>query len=743
MKKVLIILGILLAVTSTQAQEKIKGRVIELAQNGSQIPIIGANVYWEGTTIGVVTNSEGYYLLPVPINYPSTMIVSFVGYQMYSQVINEFGNYDVYLKPSLELDEVKVKGKVNTTNFSTINTINMQTLSTGELEKAACCNLSESFSTNAAVDVNFTDAISGSKQIKMLGLDGVYAQITQENMPLIRGVSSSFGLNYIPATWIESIQVIKGTGSVVNGFESLAGQINVEYFKPSSAPKLFWNMYSNSHGKVENNLQFAKKEGKWKSNLFTHISYFDRELDHHGGGYHNHATHTDHQGDNFMDLPKINQINLLNRWDYLTENHHISFAIRALKEDRQAGTMQEAPISYDVNINNDVLEFRSKIGFISPDIPGKSLGFQTLLKRHNQMAIFGKNDYKELQESTYLNLIRQTYISTTDHVLKYGISYYADRYTTTFLGENINIPFTDKVRVDLISGIFSEYAFKIAENFNMLAGVRADYYNNTAKINYLPRINMKYNYSDNTAIRFSAGRAFRIANVISENVSFLASNRGISLDNLNPEIAWNFGANITYCFKLLGNEATINADAYRTIFENQIVVDIETPERISFYNLNGKSIANSMQIDLICELFKRFDVRLAYKTNEVIIDFNGIEKIAPLLPEDQMLLNLAYATNFEKWKFDVTSNYIGSSRIPNHIQVEEDYSQPFIVYNAQITKRFRYFDAYLGGENLLDYTQNTPILGASNPNSSIFDASLIYAPINGRMIYIGFRYKIK
>ena len=222
----------LIATINTKAQEKIKGRVVELMEDGNKTPIPGANVYWEGTTIGVATNTDGFYLIPQPETYPATMVVSFVGYQAYTQVIKENGHYHIVLSPSVELDEVKVKGKVNTTKFSTINAINMQTLSTGELEKAACCNLSESFSTNASVDVNFTDAVSGAKQIQMLGLDGVYAQITQENMPLIRGMSSSFGLNYVPGTWIESIQVIKGTGSVVNGFESLVGQINLEYFKP-------------------------------------------------------------------------------------------------------------------------------------------------------------------------------------------------------------------------------------------------------------------------------------------------------------------------------------------------------------------------------------------------------------------------------------------------------------------------------------------------------------------------------
>ena len=720
---------VLIATSNTKAQNQIKGKVVEQMENGSETPIPGANVYWEGTTIGVATDEQGYYTIAIPNTYPATMVVSFVGYQKYSKVINEIGSYHVVLSPSIELDAVEVQSKVNTTKFSTINAINMQTLSTGELEKAACCNLSESFSTNATVDVTFTDAVSGAKQIQMLGLDGIYTQITQENMPLIRGISSAYGLSYVPGTWIESIQIIKGAGSVINGFESFAGQINLEYYKPESAPRLFWNMYTNQEGKIENNLLLAKKSGNWKSNLFTHISYFDGEVD--------------HNNDDFLDMPKVNQVNVLNRWKYTAnKNYHIAFTVRGLVEDRVGGTKENVSNPYEVNIHNDLVEVTTKTGMILPNSPGKSMGLQTSFRTHNQTATFGKNDYIGLQESAYLNYICQTFLGSTDHTLKYGLSYYADRFTESFSGNTSN-PFTKKVRVDLMSGLFSEYNYKWGESFNLTAGIRADYYNNTEQFNYLPRLNMKYNPIENTAIRFSAGRAFRIANVFVENASFLASNRVISVDVLSPEIAWNYGMNITHCFIFLGHEGTLNADVYKTEFENQIVVDIETQNELSFYNLEGTSFATSMQLDLAYELFDRFDVKMAYKINNVNSTYDGIEKTAPLTPKYRALFNMAYATNFDKWVFDVTANYIGESRIPDHQLIEKYFSESFYLYNAQVTKKLKRFDVYVGGENFSNVKQDKPILMADNPNSPHFDASLIYAPINGRMIYAGLRYKIK
>ena len=746
MKRIILISMLLIATIDTKAQQ-IKGRVVEILPSGEESPLPGANVVWDGTTIGSTSNEQGFYLINEPENYPATMVVTFIGYQSYKKEIKEWGNYDIVLESSVKISQVEVKGKVNTTQVSTLDPINIQTILTGELEKAACCNLSESFSTNATVDVTFTDAVSGAKQIQMLGLDGVYTQITQENMPLIRGMSSSYGLSYVPGTWIESIQIIKGSGSVVNGFESLTGQLNLEYYKPNSAPKLFWNAYINQEGKLENNLLFAKQNGDWQSNLFTHISYFDKEIDKRGelGG--------ERIGDKFLDVPKIKQVNILNRWQYKgNPNYGMQLLAKALIEERLGGQISSVPKEdrYIVDINNSLYEIFSKFGAIQPNTPGKSAGLQTSFRLHNQTAIFGKNNYEALQESAYLNFIRKTYINNTDNILKYGFSQYADRYTESFSG-NINTPFNNQIRLDLMSGFFSEYTFKSGDVFNITTGIRADYYNNTKKFNYVPRLNMKYNPNEKTAVRLSAGRAFRIANVFAENASFLASGRTIDVvEKLNPEIAWNYGANFTYCFYLNGREGTINLDAYRTDFENQVVVDIETPSELSFYNLDGTSYANSIQADIMYELFDRFDVKAAYKINDVHITYNGAEKIAPLTPKNRALVNMSYATNFDKWMFDLTWNYIGESRVPSY-KIDDlfgDYrsehmSDPFYLINAQVTKKFEDFSIYVGGENLLSYTQENPIIDAGNPTSSAFDASLIYAPVMGRMIYTGLRYKIK
>ncbi len=718
--KYIVLIAFQISALFIYAQGNINGKIND--QNG--LPLMGANIVLKNTSIGTTTDANGKFSLDFNGEFPFDIKVSFIGFQSKNVTIKDGSFLTVSLSESVEIEEVTVESKVSTTELSMVNPLQVQNISSKELQKAACCNLSESFETNATVDVSFTDAISGAKQIKMLGLDGIYTQITQENIPLIRGLSSAYGLTYVPGTWIESIQIIKGAGSVINGFESFAGQINLEYFKPENTDKIFWNFYTNSESKFENNLQFAKKTGKWTSNLFTSINYHTKEVDENENG--------------FLDMPHIKSINVLNRWLTETESYRINLVGRVLIDEREGGQIRSISNPYKVLIDNTLLEFNSKSGLKMPDKIGKSIGLQTAFRRHDQAIKFGLTDYNALQESAFLNLIGQTFISTTDHSLKYGISYYADRYTENYESTNFD-------RVDLTTGVFTEYSYTSPSELTIVAGIRGDYHN-THGFEYLPRLNIKYNPSDQTVFRLSAGKAMRVANPIAENTSYFASSREFEIqDSLGVEVAWNYGVNFTYCFKLFEREASFNADAYRTDFENQVVVDIEDPTKLRFYNLDGESYSNSIQFDFNYELFDRFDVKLAYKINQVYSTYDGEKMLAPLVPENRALVNFAYATeHINKWMFDATWNYFGESRIPYHQLIVDNktVSDPFYVINSQVTKKFKTLDIYLGGENLLNYKQENPILGGDDPFGSNFDASIIWAPVMGRLIYTGVRLKI-
>lgn len=716
--KIKIIMMLMLVVLVSHSQNTVINGIVLDDQNEV---LTGANVTFKNTIKGTTTDQDGKFSIDV-LKFPQIINISFVGFESKEIVISENKFLEVKLSSSISINEVEIVSKVNTTEFSLISPVQTQKISRDELQKAACCNLSESFETNATIDVTFSDAISGAKQIKMLGLDGIYTQITQENLPLIRGISTAFGLTHTPGTWIESIQVIKGAGSVVNGFESFTGQINVNYQSAEFADKLFWNSYVNSEGKIENNLQLAKKNGKWKSNLFLSYQYHNKEVD--------------NNNDDFLDVPHLNSVNILNKWNSITKNRNLTFSVRTILEEREGGQLKAIADPFLVKIDNQLFELSGKVGFLDKDEVNKSIGTQYSFKKHNQFAQFGSNIYDGSQESIFFNIIRQSYYRTTDHTLKYGFSFFGDRYQ-----ESINSQILD--RTDLISGAFSEYTYMSNNDFVVTAGFRSDYHNKFG-FNYLPRINTRYCINDNTIIRFSLGKSFRISNPISENLPFLASSRTISInDNLKPEQAWSYGFNITQLFNLFDREAVFNADFYRTDFTNQIVVDIEKQDQLNFDNLIGDSYSNSLQFDLSYELIERVDFKLAYKINRVYSTFENELKLVPLTPKDRFLVNLAYSTNhLRKWMFDFTLNRIGQSRLPTHNLIDKEFSDAFIQLNSQITKKYNKFDIYLGIENALDYKQENPILSSENPNSPNFDASIIWAPIMGRLIYTGFRFKL-
>ena len=736
MKKIVMTAILLIAVLFLSAQNQIEGKVLELTKDGDVKPIYGANVYWEESDIGTITDIYGSYSINEAKSFPATLSVSYIGYTFDSKEVKD-NQYIFYLKRIVELDEVNVEGTNNTTKYSLIEPVNIQTITKGELHKAACCNLSEAFETNNTVDIIYSDAVSGLKKIQMLGLDGSYIQITNETMPLIRGLQRSYGLSYIPGSWIESIQIIKGMGSVVNGYESFTGQINLEYFKPINANRIFWNLYTNSDGKIENNILLAKKSGKWRSNLFTHISYFDKEIDQNHGSSHNH--NTAQEGDGFLDIPKVKQFSFLNRWQYFgSDDYRCQINIKGLIEDRIAGHRMDIVNPYILDIDNKLLNIYAKIGTLNKN--GKSIALQASGLIHKQDAHFGNNIHNGVQQSWFINLMRDRSFNA-NHSIRYGFSTFFDRYSEYFDG-NINLPY-ENVRNDLVSGLYTEHIYGNLETLKLVTGIRTDYYNISESLYFSPRTNLRYNPSENTVLRLSIGKAFRIPQPLAENFSYLNSSRFIHIEDvIDPERALNYGINATHCFYLFSREGRLNVDIYRTQFQNQIIVDVENQDSLLFYNLDGKSYANSIQIDLDYELFDGLQLRIGYKINNSMSTFNGEQKSVPLLPDYRALFNLAYVNNSNKWFFDFTTNYIGSSRIPEHNQLDFEYSDPFSLVNFNITRKLDKFDLYFGGENIFKYTQENPILGGDNWSSN-FDASLIYAPVHGRMIYLGLRYRLE
>jgi len=647
-----------------------------------------------------------------------------------------------------DLEEVKITKKQKGLKKSYTLTANTTVITSKELLKAACCNLAESFETNPSIDVNYSDALTGTKQIKMLGLTSPYLMITEENIPSVRGASQAYGLSFTPGTWIESVQITKGAGSVANGYESISGQINTELLKPLNDIPFFLNAYGSTDSRFELNTHFNKKlSDKWATSLFVHGN--------------TRVSKNDMNDDGFLDNPLGKQINVLNRYQYYNpESGIVSFInFRYMNDKKQTGELDfdkdrdKGTTNYwGSEINTERFDVSSKIGYVFPDMPFQSIGFQNAFNTHNQKSYFGLNDYNIKQNSFYSNLIFNSIISNTMHKFTTGLNFSYDQYQ-----EFVNI--NDYSRIDNSIGAFFEYTYDNSDNFSLILGGRVDNHNRLGFF-ATPRLHLRYNPWEFGVLRFSAGRGKRSANIFAENQQLFASSRTFSiLDNggkiygLNPEIAWNYGLSFSQKFRIFNKNAEAGFDLYRTDFQNQAVVDLmQSPQEVSFYNLKGKSFANSLQLEFNFEFIHNLNLRTAYKYYDIQTDYLRGTFQRPLQAKHRFLANLEYEThsdNDKNWKFDYTFNWSGKQQLPytaSNPTADQlpDFSPSYAVMNAQVTKVFSpVFEVYIGGENIGNYQQEKAILGSDNPFGPNFDASIAYAPIFGQMYYAGLRFRIK
>jgi len=747
MKKHILNSFILLFPIFILAQTNLKGMIMDQENPKDNLGVAGATINWLNTNIGAITNEKGWFTIPFKREYKK-LVISYIGYKTDTIIVRDLTPIHHFITLENELKEITIRSKRDAVQKSLFATANTFTVNNDELLKAACCNLAESFETNPSIDVSFSDALTGTRQIQMLGLKSPYLQIMQENIPSIRGAAQAFGLTFTPGTWVESIQITKGAGSVVNGFESISGQINAELVKPFSDNKFFFNTYSSLNGRLELNTHFNRRVSeKWQTGLYIHGNYRGEKFD--------------KNDDNFLDAPLANQINVMNRWQYTdAQNGWVSFLnIRFLNDEKQTGEINFNPTldkgntnSWGSEIDTKRFETSLKLGYVFPEIPYQSVGLQLAYSNHEQDSYFGLNVYDIKHESLYSNLLFNSIIGDTRSKFKTGINFTYDKYN-----ELVNT--TNYKRKENSLGVFFEYAFDNLEDFSLTAGVRVDTHNLLGTF-ITPRLHLRYAPWENGVFRASAGRGKRSANIFAENQQLFASSRKIDIDavggniyGLNPEIAWNYGVSYLQKFNLFNKKGDITFDFYKTDFSNQVVVDWENPQAVSFYNLNGKSIANNFQLELNYELAKNLNLRTAFKYFDISTDYKTGKLQKPLQPNNRFFVNISYETatkdNGSQWKLDLTFNNIGEQRLPNTATNPTQYQLPinserYSLLNSQITKVFsNKFEIYAGGENLTNVQQVNPILGSENPFGPNFDSTIVYSPIFGRAIYAGLRFKIK
>ena len=765
-----------IAAGGTLRAQDIRGAV----RDADDRPLAGASVYWAGTTVGASTDAEGAFLLHRVKGY-DRLVASYLGYVNDTLRIDEaVQRADFALRAEgVELEGVVVEGNLSGNFVKRDGIVKGEMISFAGLCKMACCNLAESFENSASVTVGYSDAISGARQIKMLGLAGTYTQILDENRPIMRGLSAPYGLSYTPGMWLNSIQVSKGVASVTAGHEAITGQINLEHRKPTDSERLFANLYLDDELRPEANVSTAfpvSRDKKLSSVILLH------------GSGDTDVRKMDHNHDGFRDLPRSAQFNVANKWLYAADNGtQVRWGWKFVQESRLGGmldyrntdAMREAMFRdwdwqtegtrmplYGSHIRNRNANGYFKVGMpVGPSVYDEAeqdemrsnLAFVADFDHFDEEAYFGLNDYSGNQNSLSLNLMYNHYF-TYRSSLNVGVQAHLDYYRET-LGNDTPWLGSDRAydfgRDEEEVGAYAEYTYAVRDKFSVVAGLRGDYNAFYDRFFLTPRGHVKWNVTPSTTLRASAGLGYRSTNVITDNIGMLATGRELVIPALGDldrlEKALTLGGSLTQTFGLVNpGDATLSFDYFRTQFRNSVVVDQEyDAQTIRVYDSDGRSFTDTSQIDSSWTPVERLDIfaTFRYTDSRMTIDRPDgttarVER--PLVSEYKTLLNIQYATKFRRWVFDATAQLNGPARIPTQTGdlADSRYSPRYPMFYAQVSRKVGKFDIYVGCENIADYRQEDPILNAANPYDYKFNSMNVWGPLMGRKFYAGLRFNL-
>ncbi len=738
MRRFIIYVCMLLPVGS--AAQTITGKVVD----ANNQPLPGASVFWSNNKKGIKAADDGSF--SIIKSGANKLIASHTGFSSDTLDVSNLETVVFVLKEKSNLQAVVVNAEKPGTVMSNLSPIKMEILTSVELKKSACCDLAGCFETQSSVQPQTTNIITNAKELRILGLSGVYNQVLIDGFPMIQGLTFTYGISGIPGTLVDNIYISKGANSVLQGYESISGQINVEIKKPNASEKLFVNVYMNSFLEKHLNLAGNFKAGKWHSLLAFHTVQ--------------PANKIDKDKDNFLDLPLLTRYMLMNKWKIGKEKDwgwSSEIALRFLNEKRTGGQTFFNPgehkgssTVYGNTVSLNQPEMWAKTSYRFNDLHRVTLftsGFY-----QDQQSWFGSLSYKAKQTNAFVNL-QYELTKTEKHSLKTGISFKSLNlnediaFTDNFINRNYNGNYHRK---ENIPGLFAENTLTFLKGkMTWIAGIRADHHNQFGWY-ITPRTLLKYDPTSKLTIRANIGTGWRTVNLFSENIGLLASSRDIVfVEALKPEKALNMGINITQKFESVNVSGYISADYYRTNFQNQIFPDYDTdPTKAFIKNFTGKSVSNGFQTDFFIKLYKRFEFKAGYNFLDVYRINNGSKEVLPFNPRHKVLTTFSYKPVNNKFHADMNIHWFGKQRLPDTksnpaAYQRPDYSEDYTTVNAQLTYLFKMFEVYTGCENIFNFRQNQPINSWQNPFGPYFDISSAWGPTRGREFYMGIRWKLK
>ncbi len=759
MKKIFTLLLLVLCCTTFAAAQKINGKVYLSDGQGGKEPGAYANVWWMEGKSSVETDEDGNFTLKSLKGDNITLIAAYVGYKQDTVKIIENGTVLLAaeevvftLEPESELDGITVTGRQQSNFLSKRTAFKAEVITAAGLCKMACCSLAESFESSASVSVGYSDAVTGAKQIKLLGLSGSYTQMLDETRPVMRGLASPFGLTYVPGQWLESIQIAKGPSSVVNGLEAITGQINVEHRKPTTETPLFVNLFLNNNLRAEANVASSLQlNDKWSTVIMGHVSK-DNEV--HDGN-----------GDNFRDDPLARQLNLDNRWLYFNPNGtQVRFGFKVMDDvrvgghkDYEEGMRDEWGLDkliqsgiWGNEIHNSGASGFFKLGIPLNEDQTRNIAVVADYSYYDMESIYGQKDFGGYQNMGFFNAMYHQDINE-QHKFTLGLSGRLDDVRSRYKDAAGNGTIMDFNVDDKVMGAYGEYTYTLDEKISLVAGLRADY-SSMFGWQAAPRASLKYSFSDQTILRLTGGRGFRTPHVITDNLGVLSHGGSLKIaDNLPAEDAWTFGGNFTQYFKIGDRESNyFSFDYFRTTFNHKVVYDWDLSAKdniVEIYDFadatlgNNQAYTDTYQFDLSVEPIERFTAIATFRYSNAKISMKDKGLVdAPMTSKYKAVLNLQYALPMNKWTFDFTAQLNGPCTLPDIMGGGESDIYPMLF--AQVTKKLNFVDVYVGVENITGYTQDNPIINAANPYSKDFNASMVWGPLMGRMFYVGMRYTL-
>ena len=645
------------------------------------------------------------------------------------------------------LEEVSIQSKSEGIKRMS-GAVNGTEIGQDELFRAACCNLGESFVTNPAVDVNYSDAAVGARQIRLLGLGGQYVQMLVEGLPMAGGAAQPYLLGRVPGTWMKSIQVSKGAASVKNGPQSITGQIDVEYIKPDDDQTLFLNLYGDSHSKTEANMVLNKAFGR----------YFSAEAMLH---YENQWMHHDMNEDGWIDMPLVRQWNSSIRTKYRRGRYLGHYGVNLFSESRLGGTMQSWP-SMLPGVWASLLQSGPDINLLGSGV-GAYMKHAILLDReHNtnlaltatwdRQHLHGRMWQRDTLDGKMMNIVQSTLNTqlmlehdfTEAHQLSAGLSFTHEGMEETYLP----IPRYDSLLTEENTpGLYAQYTYKPSYRFTAMAGLRADYSTLYGMGYVTPRLHLKWTPADWLTLRSSAGKGYRTTHPFAEYHYLAASGRPLVIDaDLPMEEAWNTGLTAVFYIPVGGRTITLNTEFYYTTFLQQTVLDYDSdPTLLHITSLNGRSFSRTLQVDASYNPSDEWSLVAAFRLNDVHCTYGGILMEKPLQSRYKGLVTVSWEPMMALWHVDLTLQLCGPGRMPTPAMAADGtplWEERFPAYpqlNLQLTRDFRHCSVYIGGENLTGYRQPVPVVDAAHPWSADFDPTMLWGPVHGVMIYAGVR----